>query len=143
MSDLALKLWWEPRDRSQADDARRLSRFVSGLPDFDPIYRSWLESPDTKQETVPVPLSEAEAKQLLIDNVAQLGSAPRPWPELGSYVWGGHAGPPPYDFRKSSTADTRCNSPPSASMPPSIRTTSSCSSRSCVRPWGGRGAPPN
>ena len=43
MSDLELELWWEPRDPSQADDARRLSRFVNGLPDFDPIYRSWLE----------------------------------------------------------------------------------------------------
>ena len=32
-----------------------------------------------------------------------------PWPELGSYIWGGHAGPPPYDFRKSSYADTRCH----------------------------------
>ena len=71
MSDLELNLWWEPRDPSQADDARRLSRFVNGLPDFDPIYRSWLESPKTKKETVPVPLSEAEAKQLLIDNVGR------------------------------------------------------------------------
>jgi hypothetical protein len=108
MSDLELNLWWEPRDPSQADDARRLSRFVNGLPDFDPIYRSWLESPKTKKETVPVPLSEAAAKQLLIDNVGQYDAPPGPWPELGSYVWGGHAGPPPYDFRKSSTAGTRC-----------------------------------
>ncbi len=108
MSDLELKLWWEPRDPSQADDARRLSQFVTGLPDFDPIYRSWLESPKTRKETVPVPLSEAEAKQLLIDNVGQYDAPPGPWPELGSYIWGGHAGPPPYDFRKSSTAGTRC-----------------------------------
>jgi hypothetical protein len=109
MSDLELNLWWEPRDPSQADDARRLSRFVNGLPDFDPIYRSWLESPKTKKETVPVPLSEAAAKQLLIDNVGQYDAPPGPWPELGSYVWGGHAGPPPYDFRKSSYADTLCS----------------------------------
>ncbi len=108
MSDLELKLWWEPRDPSQADDARRLSQFVTGLPDFDPISRSWLESPKTRKETVPVPLSEAEAKQLLIDNVGQYDAPPGPWPELGSYIWGGHAGPPPYDFRKSSTAGTRC-----------------------------------
>ncbi len=108
MSDLELKLWWEPRDPSQADDARRLSQFVTGLPDFDPIYRSWLELPKTRKETVPVPLSEAEAKQLLIDNVGQYDAPPGPWPELGSYIWGGHAGPPPYDFRKSSTAGTRC-----------------------------------
>ncbi len=108
MSDLELNLWWEPRDPAQADDARRLSRFVTGLPDFDPIYRSWLESPKTKKETVPVPLSEAAAKQLLVDNIGQHDAPPGPWPELGSYVWGGHAGPPPYDFRKSSTAGTRC-----------------------------------
>jgi len=108
MGDLELDLWWEPRDPSQADDARRLSRFVTGLPDFDPIYQSWLESPITKKETVRVPLSEAEAKQLLIDNVARTDVGHRPWPELGSYVWGGHAGPPPYDFRESSTAGTRC-----------------------------------
>ena len=108
MSDLELMLWWEPRDPSQADDARRLSRFVNGLPDFDPIYRSWLESPKTKKETVPVPLSEAAAKQLLIDNVMRYETPPDPWPELGSTIWGGHAGPPPYDFRKSSYAVTRC-----------------------------------
>ena len=113
MSDLELDLWWESRDPSQADDARRLSRFVNGLPDFDPIYRSWLKSPKTKKETVPVPLSEAAAKQLLIDNIGRYDSPsldpPRPWPELGSLIWGGHAGPPPYDFRKSSYADTRCH----------------------------------
>lgn len=109
MTDLKLNLWWEPRDPSQADDARRLSRFVNGLPHFDPIYQSWLESPTTKKETVPVPLSEGVAKQLLIANVGQHDAPPGPWPELGSYVWGGHAGPPPYDFRKTSTAGTRCN----------------------------------
>ncbi|MGD0641195.1 MAG: Imm52 family immunity protein [Roseiarcus sp.] len=109
MTDLKLNLWWESRDPSQADDARRLSRFVNGLPDFDPIYRSWLESPKSKKETVPVPLSETAAKQLLIDKVAQHEVPPGPWPELGSYIWGGHAGPPPYDFRKSSYADTWCH----------------------------------
>jgi hypothetical protein len=109
MTDLKLNLWWEPRDPPQADDARRLCRFVNGLPDFDPIYRSWLESPKTKKKTVPVPLSEAEAKQLLIDNVMQHQAPPGPWPELGSHIWGGHAGPPPYDFRKSSYADTDCH----------------------------------
>jgi hypothetical protein len=108
VTNLSLDLWWEPRDPSQAGDARRLSRFVSGLPDFDPIYRSWLESPDTKKETVPVPLSEAAAKQLLIDKLGQYDAPPGPWPELGSHIWGGHAGPPPFDFRKSSYADTTC-----------------------------------
>jgi len=108
MSGVKLDLWWESRDPSQADDARRLSRFVTGLPDFDPIYRSWLRSPTTQAETVPVPLSEAAAKQLLIDNIARLDFPPDPWPEQGSRIWGGHAGPPPYDFRKSSTAGTRC-----------------------------------
>jgi hypothetical protein len=109
MTDLKLNLWWEPRDPAQADDARRLSRFVNGLPDFDPIYRSWLKSPMTKRETVPVPLSEAMAKQLLIDNIGRYDAPPGPWPELGSFIWGGHAGPPPYDFRKTSTAGTRCS----------------------------------
>ena len=114
MSKLELNLYWESREPSQADDAGRLSRFVNGLPNFDPIYRSWLKSPKAGTETVPVPLSEAEAKQLLIDNVGRYDApsrdAPRrPWPEFGSIVWGGHAGPAPYDFRKSSYADTRCN----------------------------------
>ena len=108
MTDLELNLWWEPRDPSHADDAARLSRFVNGLPDFDPIYESWLKSPKTKQETVPIPLSEAAAKQLLIDNLGRGDAPPDPWPELGSHIWGGHAGPPPYDFRKSSYADTLC-----------------------------------
>lgn len=91
-----------------ADDASRLSRFVSGLPDFDPVYRSWVASPKTKEVTVPVPLSEAEAKRLLIENMMRYDLPPDPWPEAGSYVWGGHAGPPPYDFRKASVAVTRC-----------------------------------
>jgi hypothetical protein len=114
MSDLEINLWWEAREASQADDARRLSRFVTGLPDFDPIYQSWLKSPTTKKETVPVPLSEAAAKQLLIDNVGHYDAPsrdapPLPWPELGSHIRGGHAGPPPCDFRKSSYADTTCD----------------------------------
>jgi hypothetical protein len=109
MTKLDLNLWWEPRDPAQADDARRLSRFVSGLPDFDPIYRSWLASPTTKKKTVPVPLGEAKAKQLLIDTLGRYDAPPAPWPELGSFVAGGHAGPAPYDFRKSSYADTDCH----------------------------------
>ena len=88
MSDLELNLWWEPRDPSQADDARRLSRFVNGLPDFDPIYRSWLESPKTKKETVPVPLSEAAAKQLLIDNVGSTMTLARPLAGAGKLCLG-------------------------------------------------------
>jgi hypothetical protein len=104
-----LKLWWEARVPGQADDARRLSDFVTGLPNFDPIYQSWLKSPTTKEETVAVPLSKAEAKQLLVDDMAHYDSPNRPWPELGSDIWGGHAGPPPYDFRKSSYADTHCH----------------------------------
>ncbi|HEY1940970.1 MAG TPA: Imm52 family immunity protein [Roseiarcus sp.] len=108
MSDLKLNLWWEPRDPSQAGDARRLARFVTGLPNFDPIYRSWLRSPTTKERTVPVPLAEAEAKQLLTANVTQRQLDAGPWPELGSNIWGGHTGAAPYDFRESSYADTRC-----------------------------------
>ena len=104
-----LNLWWEARDPAQADDARRLSDFVTGLPDFDTIYQSWLNSPTTKEETVPVPLSEAEAKQLLIDNITRADVGGGPLPKLGSHIWGGHAGPPPYDFRELSYADTRCS----------------------------------
>jgi hypothetical protein len=104
-----LMLRWEPREPSQADDARRLSEFVNGLPSFDPIYRSWLGSPTEKDEMVPVPLSVAAAKRLLIDNMARYDSPDLAWPELGSVVWGGHAGPPPYDFRESSYADTDCH----------------------------------
>jgi hypothetical protein len=100
---------WESRDPLQADDARRLSRFVNGLPDFDPIYRSWLRSPKTRKETVPVPLSEVEAKRLLIANMARYDVPPDPWPEMGSFIGAGHAGPPPYDFRKSSYASTHCH----------------------------------
>jgi len=109
VTNLHLDLFWRSRHPSQADDARRLSRFVNGLPDFDPIYRSWLESPETKQETLAVPLSEAEARRLLIEKTARYDLPPDPWPERGSYIWGGHAGPPPYDFRQASYADTLCN----------------------------------
>jgi hypothetical protein len=104
-----LKMWWEPRDPAQSDNARRLARFVSGLPAFDPIYESWLQSPITKKEVLPVPLSEAAAKQLLIDKISRYEIGGGPWPELGSNISGGHAGTPPYDFRKSSYADTSCH----------------------------------
>ena len=83
MTNLNLDLYWRSRHPTQADDARRLSRFVTGLPDFDPIYRSWLESPKPRQETVPVPLSETEAKRLLIENMARYDFPPDPWPEAG------------------------------------------------------------
>jgi len=136
MTDLKLNLYWEPRDPSQADDARRLSQFVSGLPDFDPIYRSWLGSPKTKEVTVPVPLSESVAKQLLIDNVAQHEIPPSPWPELGSYIWGGHAGPQPYDFRDSSYADTMCHV--GAFGPPAINRNYVFMRLSNLRPTTGR-----
>jgi hypothetical protein len=64
MSRLELDLRWEPRNPAQADDARRLSGFVTGLPDFDPIYRSWLESPKIKRETVAVPPGEAALRPI-------------------------------------------------------------------------------
>jgi len=49
---------WGAHEPSTADDARRLSQFVTGLPDFDPIYQSWLASPAPVEEAVPVPLTE-------------------------------------------------------------------------------------
>ncbi len=108
MIGLTLKLWWEARAPAQAGDAARFARFVNGLPNFDPIYQSWLESPKTLKPTLPVPLNEAEAREHLINNVARYDVGGGPFPEVGSAMWGGHAGPPPYDFRRSSYADTRC-----------------------------------
>jgi hypothetical protein len=108
MSKPELHLWWEAREPSQAGDARRLSQFVTGLPDFDSIYQSWLGSPTIKEKTVPVPLSENEARQLMADNMQRYDFGGGPWPEMGSVIWGGHAGSPPYDFRESSYADTKC-----------------------------------
>jgi hypothetical protein len=139
MTGLHLSLSWKAPDPSHADEAHRLARFVNGLPDFDPIYRSWLGSPETKQETVPVPLSEAEAKRLLIENMARYDLPPDPWPQAGSYVWGGHAGPPPYDFRKSSCADTLCNigsfGQPAAASSNFIQMRLSDLRPSTARPW--------
>jgi hypothetical protein len=134
-----LKLWWESRDPGQADDARRLSDFVSGLPGFDTIYQSWLNSPKTKEQSVPVPLGEAEAKQLLTDNVVR-GDVPNdPLPQFGSNLWGGHAGAPPYDFRESSYADTRCHlgsySPPARNSANHIFMRLSAVRPSTWRPW--------
>ncbi len=146
MSDQTLYLWWESRDPSQADDARRLARFVNRLPDFDPIYRSWLESPETKEETVSIPLSEAAAKQLLVDNIAHYDAPsrdapPDPWPELGSTIWGGHAGPRLMISARRATPTPPTMSAPSVGAAPSVRTTSSCGFPSCVRPPEERGAP--
>ncbi|RBP05159.1 immunity protein 52 of polymorphic toxin system [Roseiarcus fermentans] len=102
-----LSLWWEPDDRSEVDNARGLSQFVNGLPAFDPVYESWLESPETQNDVLPVPLSEAAATQILTDSRTRddLG---RLMPRLGSHVAAGHAGSPPYDFRESHIAGTRC-----------------------------------
>ena len=139
MTNLRLDLYWRSRHPSQANDACRLSHFVTGLPDFDLIYRSWLESPETRQETVPVPLGEADAKRLLVENMARYDLPPDPWPEAGSSIWGGHAGPPPYDFREASYADTLCNigtyGEPSRGN--SIRMRLSDSRPSTGRPWRG------
>ncbi len=89
MDNPELTLWWESRDPSQADNARRLSQFVTGLSDFDPIYQSWLLSPTTKEETVSVPLSEAGAKDLLIDKMFRNQRNGDLMPEHGSLVlWG-------------------------------------------------------
>jgi hypothetical protein len=104
-----LCLWWEVRDPSRSDDARRLSQFVTGLPDFDPIYQSWLNSPAGKDEAVPVPLNETAARRLLIDNIDRSDFDGSAMPEFGSNIWGGHAGPPPYDFSESNYAETSCH----------------------------------
>lgn len=137
MDKPALNFWWESREPARADDARRLSEFVSGLPDFDPIYQSWLDSPTTREQTVPVPLSEAEAKQILADNIARSSFDHEPLPTFGSYIWGGHAGRQPYDFRESSYADTRCHLG-SHSGPPHASANKILMRLSAVRPSLGR-----
>lgn len=144
MPDLKLNLWWEPRDPLQADDARRLSDFVTGLPDFDSIYQSWLESPTTREETVPVPLSEAEAKQLFINNMAHYDFPPT---VLGR-SWGAISGEDMRDLRPMISASRATPIPtaisaPLAGTPRQIQTTSSCGSRICGRPPDGRGVRPN
>src|ERR1700712_408826 len=107
MQGAELLIYWEAREPSQAEDARRFAQFVNRLPEFDPIFQSWLESPRTKKQAVPVPLSEEHAKRLLADNISRFDNGDL-WLERGSNMWGGHVGPPPYDFRRSSYADTRC-----------------------------------
>ncbi len=102
-----LALYWEAREPSQADDGRRFAQFVNGLPEFDSIFQIWLESPWTKKKIVPVPLSEDQAKLLLARNISRFENGDL-WLEQVSNMWGGHVGPPPYDFRRSSYADTRC-----------------------------------
>jgi hypothetical protein len=102
-----LKLWWEPREPSKADDALKLAQFVSGLPDFDSIYESWLRSPRAGTDVLRVPMVEDEAKKFLIENISRYDIG-APWPEIGSTFGAGQAGPRPYDFRKSSYADTFC-----------------------------------
>jgi hypothetical protein len=100
---------WEGREPAQADDARRLSQFVSGLPSFDSIYASWLKAPKTNSEVFPVPLSENEAKAFLRENINRSDGDRSPMEWMGSFFSAtGHAGPPPYDFRNSSYARTSC-----------------------------------
>ncbi len=139
MTDLRLDFSWKAPDPSHADDACRLARFVNGLPDFDAIYHSWLGSPETKEETVPVPLSDAKANRLLIENMVRYDLPPDPWPEAGSHIWGGHAGPPPFDFRQSSYADTLCHigaaGEPVAAYSNSIQMRLSDLRPSTGRPW--------
>jgi hypothetical protein len=139
MNRPTLHLWWEARDPSRADDARRLSQFVTGLPDFDPIYQSWLNSPTTKEEAVPVPLNETAARQLLVDNVTRSDFDGSPMPKYGSSIWGGHAGPSPYDFRKSSYAETACHTGsylnPGDSSANNIRMRLSALRVATGRPW--------
>ena len=107
MPNIELNLWLAPHEPSQADDAPKLTNFVNGLPRFDSIYASWLRSPKVGSDVLPVPLSEDQAKQILIDNISKYDDG-RDWPELGNRFRAGHAGSLPYDFRKSSYADTSC-----------------------------------
>ena len=104
MPNIGLNLFCGPREPEKADEARSLMRFANGLPEFDPIYSSWLRKPQAGAEVFSLPVDEAEARQLLQAEVFKFDDG-RLWPELGSHIGAGHAGPPPYDFRPSSYAD--------------------------------------
>jgi hypothetical protein len=109
MISVNLDFGWEGRELAQADDARRLSEFVSGLPNFDSIYASWLKAPKANSDVFPVPLSEEEAKAFLRENINRSDSDGSPLEWMGSFFSAiGHAGLPPYDFRESSYARTNC-----------------------------------
>ena len=105
---LELNLWWEAREKSKPDDGRKFALFVNTLPDFDPIYQSWRLPSDPPREALHLPMSEAEAKQLLKEHIPRNASGKVFW-MLGSSIWGMHAGPPPYDLRRSSDAATLCS----------------------------------
>ena len=107
MSPVELWLRWEGRDPAVSDDARKLSQFVNELVKFDIVYESWLRSPSAKKPVLTTPLSEADAGRLLQERIAYYDVPRKPWPELGSSVYGGHAGPAPYDFSEARLADTR------------------------------------
>jgi hypothetical protein len=106
MSPIELWLRWEGRDPAVSDDARKLSQFVNGLVKFDPVYESWLRSPNAKKPVLSTPLREADAERLLRERIAHYDVPRKPWPESGSSFYGGHAGPAPYDFSEARLADT-------------------------------------
>ena len=108
MPNIELNLWCNPRDPAQREDASKLMTFINGLPSFDSIYSSWLRSPKAGTDVLPVPLTEVGAKQILLDNIGKYDNGDA-WPEIGSNIRAGHAGAPPYDFRKTSYADTSCS----------------------------------
>lgn len=103
-----LRLSWGPRDASQSNDARQFARFVSGLPDYDSMYKSWTKSPEAKDVAVPVPLTEAIAKEILVSRIGRYDDG-RLWPEMGSRIRAGNAGPPPYISEESNIAVTECH----------------------------------
>ncbi len=139
MTDLHLDLYWRSRHPSQADDARRLSRFVNGLPDFDPVYRSWVGSPETKEQTVPVPLSEAEATRLLIENMMRYDWPPDPWPEGRAAAFGAATpGLRPMTFARRASRSPAAILAHTGSHREAIP--SKWVSRTCVHPRAARGA---
>ena len=106
---LIYNLWWEPRAPAQADNARRLARFVSGLPNVRPDLRELAPVAEDQEASAARAPERCRGTTTPHRPNFSLRGRGRPWPELGSNISGGHAGPPPYDFRKSSYADTSCH----------------------------------
>ncbi|MDE3177640.1 MAG: immunity 52 family protein [Pseudomonadota bacterium] len=81
------------------------SNFVNGLPHFDAIYDSWLAKAKAGTDVFSIPLDNVGSLNYLNHNEMK-NDLGEPWPDLGSRIWGGHAGAAPYDFRSQSYAGT-------------------------------------
>jgi hypothetical protein len=105
LSNIKLYHWWEGKNSTEDRIFDKLAAFVNGLPQFDKIYDSWLAKPGVGEDVLLVP-TDIAACQSLLEKSEMKNDLGEPWPELGSKIWAGHAGPKPYDFRPESYADT-------------------------------------